>query len=164
MTAQPTNRQSDLPRDSLPTSPSSHTKTTSCRRSPTGSNSPRARCAGSAKRRSASYDRLTEYAVFVVSIDGRVVSWNSGAQQTFGYTQAEIIDRSFEIFFTPEDAAIGAPQSELTEALAGGKMHHDRWHVRKDTSRFWGTNTVQPLYDSGGVHLGFTKLVRDTTS
>jgi diguanylate cyclase (GGDEF)-like protein/PAS domain S-box-containing protein len=108
-------------------------------------------------------DSLTEYAVFVVSLDGRVVSWNSGAQQTFGYTQAEIIDRSFDIFFTTDDAAIGVPSDELADALAGGKTNHDRWHVRKDGSRFWGINTVQPIYDPDGMHLGYTKLVRDTT-
>jgi diguanylate cyclase (GGDEF)-like protein/PAS domain S-box-containing protein len=109
-------------------------------------------------------DSLTEYAVFAVSPTGIVISWNSGAQQIFGYTQAEIIDRSFDIFFTPEDVAIGAPQTELARARMGGKTNHDRWHVRKDNSRFWGTNTVQPLRDPGGAVFGYTKLVRDTTA
>jgi diguanylate cyclase (GGDEF)-like protein/PAS domain S-box-containing protein len=109
-------------------------------------------------------DSLTEYAVFAVSPAGIVISWNSGGQQIFGYTQAEIVDRCFDIFFTPEDLAIGAPQTELANALSGGKTHDDRWHVRKDKSRFWGTNTVQPLYDPDGALLGFTKLVRDTTA
>jgi diguanylate cyclase (GGDEF)-like protein/PAS domain S-box-containing protein len=109
-------------------------------------------------------DSLTEYAVFAVSPAGVVISWNSGAQQIFGYTQAEVIDRMFDIFFTPEDVATGAPQTELAMALSAGKSHHDRWHVRKDGSRFWGTNTVQPLCDPGGALFGFTKLVRDTTA
>ena len=109
-------------------------------------------------------DSLTEYAVFVVSPAGIVISWNSGGQQIFGYSQAEVIDRSFDMFFTSEDVAIGAPQIELASTLGGGKTHHDRWHVRKDGSHFWGTNTVQPLYDPSGALFGFTKLVRDTTA
>jgi diguanylate cyclase (GGDEF)-like protein/PAS domain S-box-containing protein len=108
-------------------------------------------------------ESLTEYAVFAVSPAGIVISWNSGAQTTFGYTQAEIVGRSFDVIFTAHDAEIGAPQAELDGALSGGKTHYDRWHVRKDGSRFWGINTVQPLYDRGGRLLGFTKLVRDTT-
>ncbi len=108
-------------------------------------------------------DSLTEYAVFAVSPSGVVMSWNSGAEQTFGFTQAEIIGRPFDIIFTSEDARSGAPQNELDSALSGEQTQHDRWHVRKDGSRFWGTNTVQPLYDAAGKLLGFTKLVRDTT-
>jgi diguanylate cyclase (GGDEF)-like protein/PAS domain S-box-containing protein len=108
-------------------------------------------------------ESLTEYAVFVVSRGGVVISWNFGAEKIFGYSHAEIIDRAFDIFFTPDDAASGAPQTELASALSGGKTDHDRWHVRKDGSRFWGTNTVHALYDPNGGLLGFTKLVRDTT-
>jgi PAS domain S-box-containing protein len=94
-------------------------------------------------------DSLTEYAVFAVSPTGIVISWNAGAEKTFGYTQVEILGKSFDVIFTPEDKVAGA--------------QHDRWHVRKDASRFWGTNTVQPLYNAGGRLLGFTKLVRDST-
>lgn len=108
-------------------------------------------------------DSLTEYAVFAVSPSGVVMSWNAGAEKTFGFSQAEIIGRSFEIIFTSGDARAGAPQNELDSALNGLQTQHDRWHVRKDGSRFWGTNTVQPLYDAAGKLLGFTKLVRDTT-
>ena len=67
------------------------------------------------------------------------------------------------MIFTPEDARAGAPRNELDSALSGVQTQHDRWHVRKDGSRFWGTNTVQPLRDAAGKLLGFTKLVRDTT-
>src|SRR5450755_1498727 len=106
---------------------------------------------------------LTEYAVFAVSPEGIVISWNAGAEKTFGYTEAEIVGRSFEIIFTAHDTEAVAPRAELQSALSGGLTHHDRWHECKDGSRFWGTNTVQPLYDRGGTLLGFTKLVRDTT-
>lgn len=109
-------------------------------------------------------DSLTEYAVFAVSLEGAIISWNSGAEKIFGYTKKEITGQQFDLIFTQEDIAIGAPRSELVHALAGGKIHIDRWHVRKDGSRFWGTNTVQPLYDREGVLRAYTKLVRDTTA
>jgi diguanylate cyclase (GGDEF)-like protein/PAS domain S-box-containing protein len=108
-------------------------------------------------------DSLTEYAVFAVSPDGNVISWNVGAAKTFGYSEADVLGKSFEIIFTAEDKTAGAPQDELSSALSGEQTQHDRWHVRQDGTRFWGTNTVQPLYDADGVLLGFTKLVRDTT-
>lgn len=108
-------------------------------------------------------DSLTEYAVFAVTPSGVVMSWNAGAEKTFGFAQAEIIGRPFDMIFTAEDARAGEPRNELDSALSGAQTQHDRWHVRKDGSRFWGTNTVQPLYNAAGKLLGFTKLVRDTT-
>jgi len=109
-------------------------------------------------------DSLTQDAVFAVSPSGIVMSWNAGAEKTFGYTQAEIMGRPFGIIFTAEDAQAGAPQRELASALSGNQTQNDRWHLRKDGTRFWGTNTVGPLYDAAGNVLGFTKLVRDTTT
>jgi diguanylate cyclase (GGDEF)-like protein/PAS domain S-box-containing protein len=109
------------------------------------------------------FDSLTEYAVFAVSPTGIVISWNVGAAQTFGYADNEILGKPFDIIFTPEDVLAGAPREELATALSGVQTQHDRWHVRKDGTRFWGTNTVQPLKDAAGALLGFTKLVRDTT-
>jgi diguanylate cyclase (GGDEF)-like protein/PAS domain S-box-containing protein len=108
-------------------------------------------------------ESLTEYAVFAVSPEGFVISWNSGAQTIFGYTQDEMIGRSFDVIFTAHDVEIGAPKAELESALSSRKAHGDRWHVRKNGSLFWGTNTVQPLYDRAGALLGFVKLVHDTT-
>jgi diguanylate cyclase (GGDEF)-like protein/PAS domain S-box-containing protein len=108
-------------------------------------------------------DSLTEYAVFAVSPQGLFISWNSGAQHTFGYQESDVIGKHFGLIFTPEDVASGAPQNELATALSGEKTDHDRWHVRQDGSRFWGTNTVQPMYARDGTLLGFTKLVRDIT-
>jgi diguanylate cyclase (GGDEF)-like protein/PAS domain S-box-containing protein len=108
-------------------------------------------------------DSLTEYAVFAVSPAGIVMSWNAGAQNVFGYSRDEIVGRSFELMFTADDARKGEPSAELQCALGPGLTHSDRWHVRKDGSRFWSVNTVGPLVGPGGAHLGFTKLVRDTT-
>jgi diguanylate cyclase (GGDEF)-like protein/PAS domain S-box-containing protein len=109
-------------------------------------------------------DSLTDYAMFAVSPDGCIISWNAGAEKTFGYTAPEILGHSFATIFTSEDVEIGAPQQELRMALSGEQTQHDRWHVRKDKTRFWGTNTVHPLCRGNGSLIGFTKLVRDTTS
>ena len=108
-------------------------------------------------------DSLTEYAVFVVSPDGDVISWNAGAESIFGYTQAESIGRSFGILFTAADVAAGEPQRALASVLSSDRTQHDRWYVRKNGTRFWGTNTVQPLHNAAGKLLGFTKLVHDST-
>jgi diguanylate cyclase (GGDEF)-like protein/PAS domain S-box-containing protein len=108
-------------------------------------------------------DSLTEYAVFAVSPSGIVISWNRGAQDTFGYSAAEAVGKPFDFIFTSDDVRSGSPLGELKSALSGEQTQHDRWHVRKDGTRFWGTNTVQPLHDASGTLLGFTKLVRDST-
>ncbi len=108
-------------------------------------------------------DSATGYAVFSVSRHGRVMSWNAGAERTFGYREAAIVGRPLETIFTPEDVAAGEPARELATALNGTQIQHDRWHVREDGTRFWGTNTVEPIFNSGGKLLGFLKLVRDIT-
>jgi len=113
-------------------------------------------------------DSLTDYAVFAVSPSGSVISWNAGAEKTFGYTKEEILGKNFSIIFTAEDVKNKEPENELATALSGDQTQHDRWHVRQDGSRFWGTNTVHPLYDEADSAnrklVGFTKLVRDTTN
>jgi len=105
---------------------------------------------------------LSGYAIFVVDPQGLIRRWNLGAQHLFGYKESEVIGQNFSLLFTPEEVAEGAPATELAQALSGPVTGHDRWHVRKDGSRFWGMNTAQPLYD-GGALLGFTKIVRDLT-
>jgi len=108
-------------------------------------------------------ESLTDYAIFALSVDGRIVSWNSGAKQTYGYDEHEVLGKSYSLIFTPEDIALGRPESELKSALAKGKASVEGWHVRKDASRFWCTDTVQQLCDADGTVTGFTKIVRDST-
>jgi len=106
---------------------------------------------------------LTEYAIFAISENGTVVSWNSGAGHLFGYTKAEIVGQHFDVIFTAEDRATGAPAEEMESAKRVGRAINDRWHVRKDRSLFWATNTVQPMLDGSGRFAGFTKIVHDAT-
>jgi diguanylate cyclase (GGDEF)-like protein/PAS domain S-box-containing protein len=106
---------------------------------------------------------LVDYAIFVVSLEGVITLWNVGAERIFGYAEGVIVGQHFGRLFTPEDVAAGAPQAELTSALAGRTSGHDRWHLRKDGTRFWGINTVQAFFDQGSRLLGFTKIVHDLT-
>ena len=106
-------------------------------------------------------ESLTNHAIFQLSIDGRIVSWNSGAKQTFGYDEHDVLGRSYALIFTAEDVESGRPQAELLASLQQGKESVDGWHVRKDGSRFWCTDTVQPLRDANGTVTGFTKIVQD---
>jgi diguanylate cyclase (GGDEF)-like protein/PAS domain S-box-containing protein len=108
-------------------------------------------------------DSVTEFAIFTTSSDGMIATWNPGAEHAFGFTRDEVIGHYFGIIFTVEDQAAGMPAAEMRSALELGRLDRDCWHMRKDGSRFWGTNTVQPLIDGDGVRQGFTKIVRDST-
>ncbi len=109
-------------------------------------------------------DSLTDHAVFAISQSGEIISWNAGAERTFGYSAAEVMGRPFDLIFTAEDVKSGAPQQELAIALRGEASQHDRWHMRKNGARFWGTNTINPLCGPSGHLHGFTKVVKDSTS
>jgi len=108
-------------------------------------------------------DSLTEYAIFTVTLDGTVTTWNAGAHRTFGYAAAEIIGRQLDVLFPTTDSACEMAERELAEGLRDGRADRDCWHVRKDGVRFWGTRTVQPLYDAAGHLTGYSTIVRDIT-
>ena len=108
-------------------------------------------------------ESLTDYAIFNLSAGGLIESWNAGANQAFGYSDRDVIGHHYRLIFTPEDRASGVPEAELHAAEVNGKAAIDGWHVRKDGSKFWCTNTVQPFYDDSGKLTGFTKIVRDAT-
>jgi diguanylate cyclase (GGDEF)-like protein/PAS domain S-box-containing protein len=107
-------------------------------------------------------ESLTNHAIFALSAEGHIASWNSGAKQTFGYDEHEVLGKSYSLIFTAEDIASGRPEAELRASLEHGKESVDGWHVRKDGSRFWCTDTIQPLRDAGGTVTGFTKIVQDS--
>jgi diguanylate cyclase (GGDEF)-like protein/PAS domain S-box-containing protein len=106
---------------------------------------------------------VTEFAIFTTTSDGRIATWNPGAEHAFGYACGEVIGADFGLIFTLEDRAAGLPDAEMRIALERGRLDRDCWHMRKDGTRFWGTNTVQPLIDGDGRRHGFTKIVRDST-
>ena len=105
----------------------------------------------------------TEYAIFTLDPEGRISSWNAGARNVLGYVEAEILGRSGNIFFTPEDRAEGAFTGELCRALDEGRATNERWHLRKDGTRFWASGVMLPLLDDEGRPHGFLNILRDGT-
>src|SRR5215218_8977692 len=95
--------------------------------------------------------------------EGRVASWNPGAEHLLGYGKEEIFGRDATIFFTPEDAQRGVPQQELKTAAEKGRASDDRWHVRHDGSYFFANGVTTALRDAGGTLHGFIKIMRDRT-
>jgi diguanylate cyclase (GGDEF)-like protein/PAS domain S-box-containing protein len=107
-------------------------------------------------------ESLTDYAIFALSPDGNISSWNSGAEKTFGYKASEVLGRNYSLIFTAKDVSTGRPQAELSASLIKGGESVDGWHVRKDGSSFWCTDTIQPVRGATGDVTGFTKIVRDS--
>ena len=107
-------------------------------------------------------DSATEYAIFTLTTDGHVDSWNAGAQRLFGYAAEDIIGRPVAVLFTPEDRAAGVPQQELQTAVETGLAEDERWHIRKDGSRFFCSGFTTRL--GHDASLGFAKIARDLTA
>ncbi len=108
-------------------------------------------------------ESLKDYAIFMVDTDGRVADWNAGAQRVFGYREEEIVGRHFSVIFTPEDILRGVPERERRQATSEERGEDERWHARKDGTRFWASGFLRPVRDEGGNLHGFVKVVRDTT-
>ncbi|SEM55030.1 PAS/PAC sensor hybrid histidine kinase [Stigmatella aurantiaca] len=106
---------------------------------------------------------IRDYAVFMLEPDGRVSSWNAGAQQLKGYQAQEIIGHPLSRFYLEEDVARGKPWDLLREATAHGRVEDEGWRVRKDGSRFWANVTITAVRDEQGTLRGFAKVTRDLT-
>jgi PAS domain S-box-containing protein len=106
-------------------------------------------------------DSAKEYAIITLDDVGRIASWNSGAERLLGYTKAEALGRSGDIFFTPEDRAAEAPEQEMRMAREEGRATNERWHMRKDGSRFWGSGVMLPVVDGGQD--AYLKIFRNRT-
>ena len=106
---------------------------------------------------------IRDYAIFMTDANGIVTHWNMGAQHILGYSEAEIIGLDASKFFTAEDRARNIPEKELSTAAAQGRAEDERWHVRKDGSRFWASGIVAPVRDLTGRLIGFSKVMRDMT-
>ena len=104
---------------------------------------------------------VQDYAIMMLDPDGRISSWNSGAEAILGYPASEILGQSFERFYLPEDIAAGRPANELRMALLNRRAEDRGWRVRKDGSRFWADVVVTALYDTHGQLRGFAKVTRD---
>lgn len=107
--------------------------------------------------------RIRDFAIFMLTPDGRVATWNAGAERAKGYAADEIIGKSFACFYTPEDREMDVPAQALATARATGIFEATGWRVRKDGSRFWAHVVIDPLYDDDGILIGFGKVTRDVT-
>lgn len=112
-------------------------------------------------------DRILEsaidYAIIALDLDGLVTFWSEGAHRTLGWTASEMLGRPASIFFTQEDRVKGIPQAEMQAALLRDRGSDERWHLRRDGSRFWANGEMMPLRDETGAIQGFVKVLRDRT-
>ena len=108
-------------------------------------------------------ESVKDFAIFSVDPQGRIVSWNPGAEQLFGYTEAEILGQHLAVLFTPEDRAGGIPEQEVATAAAKGRSSDERWHQCKDGGRFFASGVLTPMFDDDNRLRGFTKIARDIT-
>ena len=108
-------------------------------------------------------DSIQNYAVFMLDPDGRVASWNAGAERIKGYRAHEIMGANFSTFYPPEDVAQGKPRWELEMAERDGRHEDEGWRVRKDGTRFWANSVISAMRDAHGTLIGFAKVTRDLT-
>lgn len=108
-------------------------------------------------------ENIRDYAVFVLDPEGRVLTWNPGAQALKGYTRDEIVGVHFSRFYLPEAVASGWPERELLLARKEGRFADEGWRVRKDGTSFWASVIITALVSPGGNLVGFAKVTQDLT-
>src|SRR4051812_41416199 len=109
-------------------------------------------------------ERVTDYAFITFDAESRITSWSRGAERLLGYPEAEILGRPGSLFFTPEDRLTGEDKQELATARQEGCAEDERWHLRRNGSRFWGSGLMSAHRDSQGQLQGYSKVFRDLTS
>jgi PAS domain S-box-containing protein len=118
---------------------------------------------GTEERYRAIFESAVDFAMIATDREGRVTDWNRGAERVLGWSAEEMRGEPVDAFFTPEDRAIGRPEIEMRLAREEGRAADERWHLRKDGSRFWASGEMMPLRDGRGGHLGYLKILRDRT-
>jgi PAS domain S-box-containing protein len=108
-------------------------------------------------------DEVEDYAIFLLDANGIIQNWNKGAEKIKGYKEDEIVGKSFELFYRPEDREAGLPYKLLGIAREQGKAVHEGWRVRKDGSMFWGSVVLTAVHDAQNNLIGFSKVTRDLT-
>jgi PAS domain S-box-containing protein len=108
-------------------------------------------------------DGVKDYAIFMVDVHGRVITWNSGAERLKGYTGDEVIGRDFSVFYPEEARQAGHPAQLLETAVRDGRYEEENWRVRKDGTRFWASVIITAIRNESGTLVGFAKVTRDLT-
>jgi PAS domain S-box-containing protein len=107
---------------------------------------------------------VTDYAIYMLDAEGRIVTWNPGAERFKGYAREEIVGEHFSRFFTEEDRSSGYPSRTLKTAAEEGRFEAEGWRVRKDGSRFWAHVIIDPIRTDEDGLIGFAKITRDITA
>jgi PAS domain S-box-containing protein len=109
-------------------------------------------------------DAVQDYGIFMLDTEGKVASWNTGAQRLKQYRPDEIIGRNFSVFYPPEAIAAGWPPKSCAARKCDGRFEDEGWRMRKDGSRFWANVVITALYGTPmGELAGFAKVTRDLT-
>jgi PAS domain S-box-containing protein len=106
---------------------------------------------------------VSDYAIYLLDLEGNITSWNLGAQRIKGYFANEIIGQHFSRFYTDDDRAAGLPELALETVRKQGRFEKEAWRVRKDGSRFWAHVIIDPIRDDEGSAIGYAKITRDIT-
>lgn len=109
-------------------------------------------------------DSALDYAIITMDLQGRITDWNAGAEQVAGYKRAEAVGKSGAILLTAEDWQHGLFPFEMSRALASGRASGERWHLRRDGTRFWASGVLMPLLSAKSTKLGFLYILRDRTN
>lgn len=108
-------------------------------------------------------DSSLDYAIISMDLAGNVTGWNKGAEAVLGWTEEEMLGHPAAIMFNPIDRSVGVPDREMKAAAETGRGTDERWHLRKDGSRFFALGEMMPLRDRSGQHTGYVKILRDRT-
>ncbi|AWN50273.1 histidine kinase [Methylobacterium terrae] len=109
------------------------------------------------------FDSAVDFAIITSDLHGVITAWNPGAERLLGWSAGEMLGRAAATFFTPEDRAAERPAIEMRCAAETGRASDERWHLRKDGSRFWASGEMMPLRAADGADIGFLKILRDRT-
>jgi PAS domain S-box-containing protein len=107
-------------------------------------------------------EAVMDYAIYMLDCDGRIVSWNPGAERLKGYAASDVIGRHYSIFFTADAIREGKPQLELDHAKLHGRFEEEGWRVRKVGTQFWANVVLTPIHHEGALR-GYVKVTRDLT-
>jgi len=108
-------------------------------------------------------ENVEDFAIFLMDMDRKILSWNPGVGKILGYEKDEWIGRYGDLLFTPEDQAAGAPEIEQRTAETNGRALDDRWHLRRDGTRFWASGVMVAVRSPQGELLCYSKMLRDLT-
>ncbi|HEX6177625.1 MAG TPA: ATP-binding protein, partial [Thermoanaerobaculia bacterium] len=109
-------------------------------------------------------ESVVDYAIYMLDAEGRIVTWNTGAQRIKQYRTDEVLGKNYSIFYPEEEVRAGKPKRDLDTSIRDGRFEEEGWRVRKDGGRFWANCVITPVFDDTGTLRGFAKVTRDITA